>query len=35
LSDLVDAMENQQLSGGVYFLGSIVLVKTQTIPTQR
>lgn len=28
LSDLLTAMDNQDTSGGVYFLGSIVLIKT-------
>lgn len=28
LTDLLDAMDNRQESGGVYFLGSIVLIKT-------
>jgi uncharacterized protein with ParB-like and HNH nuclease domain len=27
LSDVLDAMENRDASGGLYFLGSIVLVK--------
>src|SRR6267142_228024 len=27
LMDLLDAMDNQDLNGGLYFLGSIVLVK--------
>ena len=30
LSDLLDAMENRNVSGGLYFLGSIVLVKQPT-----
>lgn len=30
LSDLLDAMDNQDASGGLYFLGSIVLVKLPT-----
>jgi len=31
LNDLLDAMDNRDASGGLYFLGSIVLVK---IPTE-
>jgi len=30
LSDLLDAMDNRDASGGLYFLGSIVLVKLTT-----
>ena len=30
LSDLLDAMDNRDASGGLYFLGSIVLVKLPT-----
>ncbi len=30
LADLFDAMDNQDVSGGLYFLGSIVLVKLPT-----
>ena len=30
LVDLLDAMDNQQASGGLYFLGSVVLVKSPT-----
>ena len=30
LSDLLDAMDNRDVSGGLYFLGSIVLVKLPT-----
>ena len=30
LDDLLDAMDNQDVSGGLYFLGSIVLVKLPT-----
>ena len=30
LNDLVDAMDNRDASGGLYFLGSVVLVKIQT-----
>lgn len=30
LADLLDAMENRNVSGGLYFLGSIVLVKPTT-----
>ena len=32
LSDIVDAMDNAQVSGGVYFLGSIVLIKSPGSP---
>ena len=28
LDDLLDAMDNERVSGGVYFLGSIVLIKS-------
>src|ERR1700722_9863956 len=30
LADLLDAMDNRNVSGGLYFLGSIVLVKPPT-----
>ena len=32
LSDIVEAMDNTQISGGVYFLGSIVLIKSPGSP---
>lgn len=28
LDDLIDAMDNKEVSGGVYFLGSIVVIKS-------
>ena len=28
LDDLIDAMDNKEVNGGVYFLGSIVLIKS-------
>ena len=28
LEDLIDAMDNKDVSGGIYFLGSIVLIKS-------
>src|SRR5436309_6802090 len=30
LSDVLDAMDNQRANGGLYFLGSVVLVKQPT-----
>jgi hypothetical protein len=33
LSDLLDAMEDEDTSGGVYFLGSIVLIKPPNVGT--
>ena len=35
LSDLLDAMDNGNVSGGLYFLGSIVLVKLPTEANAR
>lgn len=35
LNDLTDAMENPDSSGGVYFLGSIVLIKTPGSPQAK
>jgi hypothetical protein len=35
LADLLDAMDNQTTSGGVYFLGSIVLIKTPNNPRSQ
>lgn len=35
LSDLLDAMDNTVTSGGVYFLGSIVLIKSPNDPQSR
>jgi len=35
LSDLLEAMDNQDASGGLYFLGSIVLVKLATNARSR
>ncbi len=35
LSDLLEAMDNTSLSGGVYFLGSIVLIKAPNDPQSR
>jgi hypothetical protein len=35
LADLFDAMENTPTSGGVYFLGSVVLIKSPTDPRSR
>jgi uncharacterized protein with ParB-like and HNH nuclease domain len=35
LTDLLDAMDDQNTSGGLYFLGSIVLVKTTGEPQSR
>jgi Protein of unknown function DUF262/Protein of unknown function (DUF1524) len=35
LDDLLDAMDNQDTSGGVYFLGSIVLIKLPGQPLSK
>jgi hypothetical protein len=35
LNDLLDAMDNTQASGGVYFLGSIVLIKSPGSPPAK
>jgi hypothetical protein len=35
LADLLDAMDNTDTSGGVYFLGSIVLIKTPNDPLSK
>jgi Protein of unknown function DUF262/Protein of unknown function (DUF1524) len=35
LHDLLDAMDNTATSGGVYFLGSIVLIKTPNDPQSK
>jgi hypothetical protein len=35
LGDLLDAMENESASGGMYFLGSIVLIKLPNDPQSR
>ena len=35
LEDLIDAMEDQSTSGGVYFLGSIVLIKKPGLPDSK
>lgn len=35
LNDLLDAMDNPNTSGGVYFLGSIVLIKTPASPQAK
>jgi hypothetical protein len=35
LVDLLDAMQNKETSGGVYFLGSIVLIKSPSDPISR
>ena len=35
LSDLLDAMDNKDASGGIYFLGSIVLIKSPTDPASK
>jgi hypothetical protein len=35
LSDLLDAMDNDNVSGGVYFLGSIVLIKSPNDPQSK
>jgi hypothetical protein len=35
LSDLLDAMDNTNASGGVYFLGSIVLIKSPGSPAAK
>jgi hypothetical protein len=35
LRDLLDAMDNTATSGGVYFLGSIVLIKTPNDPQSK
>jgi uncharacterized protein with ParB-like and HNH nuclease domain len=35
LGDLLEAMDNSSLSGGVYFLGSIVLIKSPNDPQSR
>jgi hypothetical protein len=35
LNDLLDAMDNTAISGGVYFLGSIVLIKSPNDPQSR
>jgi hypothetical protein len=35
LDDLLDAMDGKDASGGVYFLGSIVLIKTPTEPPAK
>jgi hypothetical protein len=35
LTDLLDAMDNTKASGGVYFLGSIVLIKSPGSPDAK
>jgi uncharacterized protein with ParB-like and HNH nuclease domain len=35
LTDLLDAMDNTKASGGVYFLGSIVLIKSPGSPSAK
>lgn len=35
LSDIEDAMDNTAVSGGIYFLGSIVLIKTPSDPQAK
>jgi hypothetical protein len=35
LLDLVDALDNQETNGGLYFLGSLVLVKTPDKPPSK
>lgn len=35
LADLLDAMDNQQANGGLYFLGSVVLVKSPNVPQSK
>jgi hypothetical protein len=35
LEDLLDAMDNKDVSGGVYFLGSIVLIKVPNAPESK
>jgi len=35
LDDLLDAMDNKSTSGGVYFLGSIVLIKSPNDPQSK
>jgi hypothetical protein len=35
LADLLDAMDNTDANGGVYFLGSIVLIKTPNAPLSK
>ena len=35
LDDLLDAMDNQDTSGGVYFLGSVVLIKQPGVPLSK
>jgi hypothetical protein len=35
LNDLLDAMDNKNASGGVYFLGSIVLIKSPGSPVAK
>jgi hypothetical protein len=35
LSDIVEAMDNSDASGGIYFLGSIVLIKSPSHPNAK
>ncbi len=35
LSDILAAMDNTDVSGGIYFLGSIVLIKTPNDPNAK
>ena len=35
LSDLFNAMDNTQVSGNIYFLGSIVLIKVPSVPQSK
>jgi hypothetical protein len=35
LADLIDAMDNGEVSGGVYFLGSVVLIKSPNDPHSK
>jgi len=35
LSDILEAMDNSDASGGIYFLGSIVLIKSPTDPQAK
>ena len=35
LSDISDAMDNMEISGGIYFIGSIVLIKSPNDPLSK